>query len=38
MTDATPLTDPLREAADTMRAVRDRCVWTQRIDHRALVR
>ena len=29
--------DPLREAADTMRAVRDRCVWTQRIDHRALV-
>ena len=37
MTDATPLTDPLREAADTMRAVRDRCVWTQQIDHRALV-
>ncbi|MDZ8275509.1 MazG family protein [Microbacterium aquimaris] len=31
------LTDPLRDAADTMRAVRDRCVWTQRIDHRALV-
>lgn len=30
-------TDPLRAAADTMRAVRDRCVWTQRIDHRALV-
>jgi XTP/dITP diphosphohydrolase len=29
--------DPLREAADTMRAVRDRCVWTQQIDHRALV-
>jgi XTP/dITP diphosphohydrolase len=29
--------DPLREAAETMRAVRDRCVWTQRIDHRALV-
>lgn len=37
MTDATPATDPLREAADTMRAVRDRCVWTQQIDHRALV-
>ena len=37
MTDATPPADPLREAADTMRAVRDRCVWTQRIDHRALV-
>ena len=30
-------TDPLRVAADTMRAVRDRCVWTQQIDHRALV-
>jgi XTP/dITP diphosphohydrolase len=29
--------DPLRAAADTMRAVRDRCVWTQQIDHRALV-
>lgn len=29
--------DPLREAAATMRAVRDRCVWTQQIDHRALV-
>ena len=29
--------DPLRRAADTMRAVRDRCVWTQQIDHRALV-
>jgi len=31
------LTDPLREAADTMKTVRDRCVWTQQIDHRALV-
>ena len=29
--------DPLRTAAETMRAVRDRCVWTQQIDHRALV-
>jgi XTP/dITP diphosphohydrolase len=29
--------DPLREAADVMHAVRDRCVWTQQIDHRALV-
>jgi XTP/dITP diphosphohydrolase len=29
--------DALRQAADTMRAVRDRCVWTQGIDHRALV-
>lgn len=35
MTDAA--VDPLRAAADTMRAVRDRCVWTQQIDHRALV-
>jgi XTP/dITP diphosphohydrolase len=31
------MTDPLRDAADTMRAVRDTCVWTQQIDHRALV-
>jgi XTP/dITP diphosphohydrolase len=30
-------TDPLREAADTMRAVRERCVWSQRITHRDLV-
>lgn len=30
-------TDALREAAETMRAVRDRCVWTQQIDHRDLV-
>jgi XTP/dITP diphosphohydrolase len=29
--------DPLRAAAETMHAVRDRCVWTQQIDHRALV-
>jgi XTP/dITP diphosphohydrolase len=29
--------DPLRTAAETMRAVRDRCVWSQQIDHRALV-
>jgi XTP/dITP diphosphohydrolase len=29
--------DALRAAADTMRAVRDRCVWSQAIDHRALV-
>lgn len=31
------MTDALRDAADTMKAVRDRCVWTQQIDHRALV-
>ncbi|MDZ8172058.1 MazG family protein [Microbacterium xanthum] len=31
------LSDPLRAAAETMRAVRDRCVWSQQIDHRALV-
>ena len=30
-------TDPLRAAAATMHAVRDRCVWTRAIDHRALV-
>ncbi|GAA5197252.1 hypothetical protein GCM10025773_07420 [Microbacterium jejuense] len=29
--------DALREAALVMHAVRDRCVWTQQIDHRALV-
>ena len=29
--------DPLRSAAETMRAVRDRCVWSQQITHRDLV-
>ncbi|MDQ1127758.1 XTP/dITP diphosphohydrolase [Microbacterium sp. SORGH_AS 505] len=29
--------DALRRAAETMHAVRDRCVWTQRIDHDDLV-
>lgn len=29
--------DPLRAAADTMHAVRERCVWSQRITHRDLV-
>ncbi|HWT33099.1 MAG TPA: MazG family protein [Microbacterium sp.] len=29
--------DPLREAAEVMRTVRDRCVWTQQITHRDLV-
>jgi len=29
--------DPLREVAETMRAVRERCVWSQRITHRDLV-
>lgn len=29
--------DALREAAETMRAVRERCAWTQTIDHRDLV-
>ena len=29
--------DALRVAADTMHEVRERCVWTQQIDHRALV-
>ncbi len=31
------MTDQLRRAAETMREVRDKCVWTQQIDHRALV-
>ncbi|PYD02188.1 nucleoside triphosphate pyrophosphohydrolase [Microbacterium esteraromaticum] len=37
MTD--PLTEPdaLRAAAETMRQVRERCVWSQRISHRDLV-
>jgi XTP/dITP diphosphohydrolase len=30
-------TDGLRRAAEVMREVRERCVWTQTIDHRALV-
>jgi XTP/dITP diphosphohydrolase len=29
--------DPLRQAADTMHAVRERCVWSQQITHRDLV-
>ena len=29
--------DALREAAETMRAVRERCAWTRTIDHRDLV-
>lgn len=29
--------DALRDAAETMRAVRDRCVWSQQITHRDLV-
>ncbi len=29
--------DPLRIAADTMHAVRERCVWSQQITHRDLV-
>lgn len=31
------MSDPLREAAETMRAVRDRCVWTAQMTHRELV-
>ncbi|SDQ05614.1 MazG family protein [Microbacterium sp. cf332] len=31
------MSDPLRAAADTMRTVRDRCVWTAQISHRDLV-
>lgn len=29
--------DPFREAAEVMREVRDRCVWSQRITHQDLV-
>ena len=29
--------DPLRAAAETMREVRERCVWSQQITHRDLV-
>lgn len=31
------MSDALREAADTMKAVRERCVWSQQITHRDLV-
>jgi len=40
VTDPDPLrdvSDPLRAAAETMRQVRERCVWSQRITHRDLV-
>ncbi len=33
----TDVPDPLRAAAETMRQVRERCVWSQRITHRDLV-
>ncbi|WP_448720052.1 MazG family protein [Microbacterium natoriense] len=35
--DAVAPGDPLREVADTMRAVREKCVWSQQITHRDLV-
>lgn len=35
--DDTASDDPLRAAAETMQAVRERCVWSQRITHRDLV-
>lgn len=35
--DPLALRDPLRAAAETMRQVRERCVWSQRITHRDLV-
>ena len=31
------MSDALRDAAETMRAVRERCVWSQRMTHRELV-
>ncbi|KJL47029.1 Nucleoside triphosphate pyrophosphohydrolase [Microbacterium hydrocarbonoxydans] len=35
--DAAAPADALREVADTMRAVREKCVWSQQITHRDLV-
>ena len=35
--DAAGPADALREVADTMRAVREKCVWSQQITHRDLV-
>src|SRR5690606_36792329 len=37
MTDPLQVSDPLRAAAETMRTVRERCVWSQQITHRDLV-
>ena len=37
MTDPLTESDALRTAAETMRQVRERCVWSQRITHRDLV-
>jgi XTP/dITP diphosphohydrolase len=37
MSETPPRADALRAAAETMHEVRERCVWTQQIDHRALV-
>src|SRR5690606_32068060 len=37
MTDPLSEPDALRAAAETMRQVRERCVWSQRITHRDLV-
>lgn len=37
MNDADANADALRAAAETMRAVRERCVWSQQITHRDLV-
>lgn len=35
--DGVPGADPLRVAAETMREVRERCVWSERITHRDLI-
>lgn len=37
VSDPLQVPDPLRAAAETMRQVRDRCVWSQRITHADLV-
>ena len=36
-TDRQRIADPLRQAAEVMRQVRDRCVWSQAMTHRELV-
>lgn len=35
--DGVPGADPLRVAAETMREVREKCVWSERITHRDLI-
>ena len=37
MNDADAASDGLRRAAEVMHEVREKCVWSQQIDHAALV-